>query len=293
MGHENLVLCLDWSVRGDLATGCFGGEAAVWRGGSKLVNLEGHTNDIYSIKFNGSGELICTGSHDKSIRVWEATTGRLVRQVDCRSTVYQTIWIETQIISGCWDGRIQQWSVDQAEADLNLKGHSDTVRSIAFQPSSKLLSSGSDDKNVIVQKLDSPSSPAPLHTLTGHKSYVKEVKFSPSEAHILATWDGNGEVRLWDALAGNCLHLFQCDKDGMKSFSWEENFINFSPDGKLLACRGSEVKVFRAATKQLAAVCKIEGKMVCWNTRGNKLAVVTNEGDDKKDDGHKIVVFDM
>merc|ERR1719237_1515386 len=176
--------------------------------------------------------------------------------------------------------------VDQAEADLDLKGHSDLVRRIAFQPSTKLLSSGSDDKNVIVQKLDPPSSPAPLHTLTGHKSNVLEVKFSPSEAHILATFDLSGEVRLWDALAGNCLHLFQCGKDGMSAHYWEENYINFSPDGKLLACRGSEVKVFRVATKQLAAVCKIEGKMVCWNTRGNKLAVVTKNS-------HDIVVFDM
>ena len=103
------------------------------------------------------------------------------------------------------------------------------------------------------------------------------MKFSPSEAHILATWDTSREVRLWDALAGNCLHLFQCDKDGMSTFYWEENNINFSPDGKLLACRGSEVKVFRVATGQLDAVCKVEGKLVCWNTRGNKLAVVTKK----------------
>ena len=110
---------------------------------------------------------------------------------------------------------------------------------------------------------------------------------------MLATWDFSGEVRLWDALAGNCLHLFQCGKDGMKSYYWEENFINFSPDGKLLACRGSEVKVFRVATKQLAAVCKVAGKYVGWNTRGNKLAVVTKNSDDKKNEGRNIVVFDI
>ena len=131
------------------------------------------------------------------------------------------------------------------------------MRSLDYQPESTLLASGSADKNVIVQKLDSPSSPAPLHTLTGHKSYIREVKFSPSEAHILATCDWSREVRLWDALAGNCLHLFHCDKDGMSTFYWEENHINFSPDGKLFACRGSKVKVFRVATGQLAAVSKV------------------------------------
>ena len=36
-------------------------------------------------------------------------------------------------------------------------------------------------------------------------------------------------------------------------------------------------------------------RKVCWNTRGNKLAVVTNDGDDKKgeDSGRNIVVFDI
>merc|ERR1712061_358188 len=38
MSHGNKVLCLDWSVRGDLAVGCFNGEAAVWRESSRLAN---------------------------------------------------------------------------------------------------------------------------------------------------------------------------------------------------------------------------------------------------------------
>ena len=197
------------------------------------------------------------------------------------------------MIIGCLDGRIQQWRVDQDETSLNLKGHSDEVGSLDFQPALALLASGSFDQNVIVQKLDSPSSPAPLHTLTGHKADVFEVKFSPSEAHILATWDDNWEVRLWDAVAGNYLHLFQCDKDGMSSYVHEENHIHFSPDGKLLACIGSEVKVFRVATGQLAAVCKVEGNKVCWNTRGNKLAIVAKNSNAREDKRRDIVVFDM
>ena len=43
----------------------------------------------------------------------------------------------------------------------------------------------------------------------------------------------------------------------MGVYSLDENYINFSSDGKLLACRGSEVKVFTVATGQLAAVSKV------------------------------------
>ena len=53
------------------------------------------------------------------------------------------------------------------------------------------------------------------------------------------------------------------------------------------------MKVFTVATGQLAAVCKVEGKKVCWNTKGNKLAIVTNDEDDKKYEGCNILIFDM
>ena len=66
-----------------------------------------------------------------------------------------------------------QWMVDQAEADLDLKGNSSPVNSLDYKPSLKLLGSGSQDQTVIVQ---SPSSPAPLLTLTGHKSTVYEAQ---------------------------------------------------------------------------------------------------------------------
>ena len=131
-------------------------------------------------------------------------------------------------------------------------------------------------------------------SITGHNDCVVEVKFSPTDPHILATWDYNGEVRLWDALAGNCIHRFQCGTGGTTRYSFEENFINFSPDGKLLACMGSEVKVFRVATGQLAAVCKVEGERVCWNTRGNKLAIAAKKNSNTREDKRRdIVVFEL
>ena len=119
------------------------------------------------------------------------------------------------------------------------------------------------------------------------KPYLKTVDASVPKP------DDSRKVRLWDALAGNCLHLFQCDKDGMHAYWSEDNYINFSPDGKLLACRGSEVKVFRVATGQLAAVCKVEGDKVCWNTRGNKLAIVAKNNDAREDKRRDIVVFEL
>ena len=107
----------------------------------------------------------------------------------------------------------------------------------------------------------------------------------------MASMDENREVRLWDALVGNCLQVFQCEQDRLRAYWFEENHINFSPDGQLLACRGAEVKVFRVATGKLASVCEVQAEKVCWNNSGNGLAIVTNNLHER-DQGHQVLVFD-
>ena len=182
----------------------------MWRGGRTRVDLKGHTDWILAIKFAKYGNLVATASHDRTCRVWEATTGQLVRKVYCGSYVYALLWTgEKSFASGDGTGRIKQWSVDQEGDSLDLQGHSGPAFSLDFQQSSALLASGSRDSTVIVQKVDnSTSTPAPVHTLTGHKGKVYEVKFSPSDLHILATCDSGGEVTLWDVHHGNCRHIF-------------------------------------------------------------------------------------
>ena len=51
------------------------------------------------------------------------------------------------------------------------------------------------------------------------------------------------------------------------------------------------MKVFKVATGKVVAVCKVKGKMVCWNISGNKLAVVTNA--DEVGKGRRVVYFDI
>ena len=53
---------------------------------------------------------------------------------------------------------------------------------------------------------------------------------------------------------------------------------------RLLATYTKLNKMDKNITRQVAAVIKEEGKRVCWNTSGNKLAIATTFG-------HNILVF--
>jgi WD40 repeat protein len=74
--------------------------------------IEGHTDEVDSVAFSPDGKHIVSGSHDKTIRVWDAVTG--------------------DIVSGPFEG------------------HTSAVNSVAFSPDGKYIVIGSDDKTIRV-----------------------------------------------------------------------------------------------------------------------------------------------
>ncbi len=111
-----------------------------------------------------------------------------------------------------------------SEADPHCKviGHSDCVRAVSWSPDGSILASGSDDKTI---KLWDAQNGNVNSTLSGHKSIVCSVCFSPSGTKIVGGegepwwdwereegWDlereervkpyGDFSIRIWDATTG-------------------------------------------------------------------------------------------
>jgi WD40 repeat protein len=71
--------------------------------------LAGSNGGVASVAFSSDGQLLASGSADRTVRLWKVGDGSLVREV---------------------------------------KGHTDSVRSVAFSPDGRLLASGSNDQSV-------------------------------------------------------------------------------------------------------------------------------------------------
>ena len=77
--------------------------------GSSSESSRGTAVGVYSVAFSPNGERVASGSDDNTVRIWDAATGQLQRE---------------------------------------LKGHSDHVYSVAFSPNGERVASGSVDNTV-------------------------------------------------------------------------------------------------------------------------------------------------
>lgn len=93
--------------------------------------------------------------------------------------------------------------------NMLLSGHEGTVYSCAFDPSGKILASGSKDRNIFLWEVFGEEC-TNYNVLKGHKNAVLDVKWLPGMANAssLVSCSADKMVSLWDADKGSRLRKF-------------------------------------------------------------------------------------
>ena len=134
------------------------------------------------------------------------------------------------LAAGTANGKVELWRMSDYTPSLTLEiaGHEEWVRSIAFNPQGDLLASGNDDATVHLWDLRSGRK---LNLPVKHNGRVYSVVFSAVD-DILASAGDDHIIHIWNARSQQHIQTLQCNQGRMRS-------IAFSQQGDLLA-GGSE-----------------------------------------------------
>src|SRR6266540_9172 len=172
--------------------------------------LEGHADAVFGVcsVLVGARSLLASAGDDRTVRLWEPGTGRLIRVLDS-----PTGWVtavcpvphgtRSLLASAGYDASIRIWDLSTGHLERVLDGHSGWVTAVAPLPIGKrsLIASGSYDTTVRVWDATTGRLEQVLHGHTGPVTGVCMVQVGRRVR--LASTSEDSTVRLWNPLTGD------------------------------------------------------------------------------------------
>ncbi|KAG8843576.1 hypothetical protein FRB96_003901 [Tulasnella sp. 330] len=226
--------------------GCLAGKGLkIIRGRAKgwsrlLWTASKHRGSITGVAVSSNNKIVVSGSEDKTIRLWDATSGAAVGEVMASHTDEVTCVAVTPdckiIVSGSMDKTLQRWDATSGAAiGEAMIGHGGGIVCVIVSPDSKTIISGSLDH--ALRLWDAISGAAVGQVMIGHHKGITCAVISPDGKTIISG-SSDHTLRLWDATSGAAVGVV------MTGHTDEIVCVAVSPDNKVIVS-GSLDKTLR------------------------------------------------
>ncbi|KAK5737767.1 hypothetical protein LTR17_006415 [Elasticomyces elasticus] len=236
-GHKSAVLDLHWSRDSQVIYSASADMTiASWAlaTAQRIRKHVGHEEVVNCIDVSKRGEeFIVSGSDDGSIGTWDPRQKAALDhiQTDYPITAICLAEAGNEVYSGGIDNNIKVWDLRMKKVSYELKGHADTVTSLAVSPDSQSLLSYGQDNTVRTWDIR-PFAPEQRQirvfdgAQVGLEKNLLRACWDP-EGRRIAAGGGDGTVTLWENKTGKMLHKLPGHKGTV-------NDVRISPDGSMV-----------------------------------------------------------
>jgi len=202
--HSEISCLLYSSTNGFLISGNDDGSIRLWNPDSgSTINLLEHTNTVccLDVAVRGRMELLISAGFDGHVAIWDITKRRYsmpqIENIFPAHAPHEILAlrfnpINDTIITAGNDAQIRVWSIHNQSLQATLKGHTDSVTTLALD--GNFLLSGSEDCTVRVWDMHANTL---LQVIEAHDEAIEQMLVVP-ENGFLVTCSMDRKVRVWN-----------------------------------------------------------------------------------------------
>jgi eukaryotic-like serine/threonine-protein kinase len=240
---------------------------------------------VYAIAWSPDRRHIASGGHDRTVQVWDATTG-------VTSFIYHGHAAGVTAIAWSPDGHylatasldktVQVWNIDTGQKISSYHGHAGMIYAVAWSPDGERIASTNGGGTDTTVHIWYAATGEKVLNYRGHAYWTRAIAWSP-DGKLIASGSSR-EVQVWNAKSGSKTSSYRGHEGWVRAIAW-------SPDGKLIAstsedktvqiwevAKGKQIATYRGHTDWVSTVMwSPDGKCIVSASKDNSVQVWSAE----------------